>query len=122
MLGGARHCESSGEWGEEALLRAARSAARHRAVRLGTGAPPAVASVALARRAIPQYTVGHSARVAAVEGGLARAFGGAGRVAVVGNSWRGVGAADTIAGALEAGARLGRALGGGQSGSGGRVG
>jgi oxygen-dependent protoporphyrinogen oxidase len=109
MLGGARHC-SSGEWGEEAMLAAAMAATRHRSVRIGVGAAPAVSFVSLAREAIPQYTLGHEGRVGVVEEGLRGAFGGAGRVAMVGNSWRGVGAADTAAGALEAGGRLGRAL------------
>lgn len=97
MLGGATAPEVEG-WSEARLLAAAlRAVGAHLG---GPPPPPDGALPALARRAIPQYTVGHSARVAAVEAGLRAALPGV-PVALVGNSWRGVGAADTVAGAAE---------------------
>ena len=107
MMGGARH--SSGEYEEGAMVAAALAAARHSSVRVGVGAPPTVQFVTVARAAIPQYTVGHAERLRRVEAGLASVLG-AGRAELVGNSWRGVGAADTAAGALAAGTRLGLGL------------
>ena len=101
MLGGATAPHVEG-WGAEELEAAALRAARTTLLPPGTQLPkPHAVLPALALRAIPQYTVGHAARLAEVEEGLRRAFPCTG-VALVGNSWRGVGAADVVAGAVEA--------------------
>ena len=79
---------------------------------LGVGAAdlerPAVTIVRAARACIPQYNVGHAARVRRAEEGVRAAFGG--RVALCGNSLNGVGVADTIAGALAAGCEVSKLL------------
>jgi oxygen-dependent protoporphyrinogen oxidase len=93
-MGGARWpgCADAPEALREALaLRAARE-------HLGVAAPPDVVRHSAARSGIPQYEVGHRARVAAARAAAAAAFGG--RLVLVGNSLGGVGAADAIAGAL----------------------
>ncbi len=101
MLGGATAPHVEG-WGEGRLVEAAVRAVGAHLCRGGAPPPQPIAALpALARAAIPQYTVGHAARVAAVEGGVRAALPGV-PVALVGNSWRGVGAADTIAGAIDA--------------------
>jgi oxygen-dependent protoporphyrinogen oxidase len=94
LMGGARWPGSvdAPEALREALaLRAARE-------HLGVAAPPDLVLHSVARKSIPQYDVGHRARVAAARAAAAAVFGG--RLVLVGNSLGGVGAADAIAGAL----------------------
>lgn len=79
------------------LERLALQAAR---VHVGITTAPTEVVVNLARRAIPQYTLGHHSRVAAVTAGSEALFGG--RMRVIGNSFRGVGIADSLSNAVEA--------------------
>ena len=74
-----------------------------RALREHTGitATPDAMHVSVAAGAIPQYTLGHGDRVAAIRAGL-EALYGAGAVTPLGNSFGGIGVADTVAGALGA--------------------
>lgn len=109
MMGGSTSTLPVSAWDKESLARDAITAARQQA-RVGVSAPPSVVHVTIAAHAIPQYTVGHWGRLEAVERGLERTFGGGGRVALVGNSWRGVGASDTVEGALKVGERIAKGL------------
>ena len=103
MLGGATH-DISG-WSHAALERAALDSIRAQAgVNPRCGTPPHALLVTVANAAIPQYTVGHASRMADVFDGVRDAFSG--RVLLVGNSWAGVGAADSIAGGRSAAARV----------------
>jgi len=62
---------------------------------------PSWASLTLARGGIPQYTMGHDARAEAAREAAARALGP--RFRLIGNSWRGIGLADSLATAGAAG-------------------
>ena len=79
------------------LERLALQAAR---AHVGITKAPTEVVVNLARCAIPQYTLGHHSRVAAVTAGAEALFGG--RMRVIGNSFRGVGIADSLSNAVEA--------------------
>ena len=83
---------------EEIALRAARE-------HLGLIENPACVAVSVARSAIPQYTIGHAERVRAIREGI-NALYGAGRARMVGNSYEGIGVADTVARALQTAADL----------------
>lgn len=61
---------------------------------LGVHVPPAATAVALQRDCIPQYHVGHEARLSEAHKSLERMFDG--RLAVAGNSYRGVGLNDCV--------------------------
>ena len=104
MMGGATCGVPVSSWTESRLAETALAAARLQA-RVGVASPPSTLSVSIASNAIPQYCVGHSERVSIVERGLERSFG-VGRAWLIGNSWRGVGASDTIEGALNVGKKL----------------
>ena len=69
---------------------------------LGVQAPPLFSRVSRYPKAMPQYHVGHLARVDAIEGCL-RAHPG---LALVGGAYRGVGIADCVRSGEEAAARL----------------
>jgi oxygen-dependent protoporphyrinogen oxidase len=67
---------------------------------LGVVRAPAAIVSAVERDCIPQYNVGHSGKVAAAELALGKAFSG--RLTLLGNSYHGVGVADTVADAKKA--------------------
>src|SRR4030095_13694406 len=69
---------------------------------LGIQAPPLMSRVSRYPKAMPQYHVGHLARVEAIEGCL-RAHPG---LALGGGAYRGVGIADCVRSGEEAAARL----------------
>ena len=69
---------------------------------LGIKAPPLFSRVSRYRKAMPQYHVGHLARVDAIEGRL----GGLPGLALVGGAYRGVGIADCVRSGEDAAARL----------------
>ena len=69
---------------------------------LGVQAPPLFSRVSRYPKAMPQYHVGHLARIEAIEGCL-RAHPG---LALVGGAYRGVGIADCVRSAEEAAVRL----------------
>jgi hypothetical protein len=71
---------------------------------LGIKEEPLATNVALQRECIPQYTVGHDARLKAAHEELARNFGG--RLAVAGSSYTGVGLNDCVLAAREVVDRL----------------
>lgn len=88
---------------------------------LGVLEPPLVTNVALNRDCIPQYTVGHDARLAAIRAALRREGGRfGGRLRLAGPSYKGVGLHDCIRSAREAvtGLVRGDADGGGVGGTG----
>lgn len=91
---------------QQQLIAVALRAAREH---LGILAQPDAVAVNVASDAIPQYTVGHSARVESVMAGARALFGP--RLRVIGNSFSGIGLSDTIANAVEAGAGLAELLG-----------
>jgi oxygen-dependent protoporphyrinogen oxidase len=69
---------------------------------VGAHGEPALAEVVKWSRAIPQYVVGHAARVAEIEARLAPIPG----LHLAGNAWRGVGFNDCIANAGKLAERL----------------
>ena len=69
---------------------------------LGVTAPPLFSRVSRYPKAMPQYQVGHLARVEAIEGCL-RAHPG---LALVGGAYRGVGISDCVRSGEDAAARL----------------
>jgi len=85
----------------EAALRAARE-------HLAISARPDEVAVNVAADAIPQYTLGHDGRVAAIHAGVDAAFGG--RLVLLGNSYSGIGLSDSVANALDAGRALAERL------------
>ncbi len=74
---------------------------------LGITAPPVLAHVVTWRRGIPQYTLGHRARIAALMDEVA-AVGG---VALTGNAYHGVGLNDCVRDARAVGRRVAAELG-----------
>ena len=84
---------------DETLTRVARA---ELAELLGIQAPPLLSRVSRYPKAMPQYHVGHLARVEAIEGCL-RAHPG---LALVGGAYRGVGIADCVRSGEDAAARL----------------
>lgn len=88
MVGGARRPELAA-LDEQALVALAREELRALA---GVQAPPSVTEVIRWPRGIPQYNVGHLARVAAIEQALQRWPG----LYVSGNAYKGVGLPDCI--------------------------
>ncbi|MBF5045748.1 protoporphyrinogen oxidase [Aggregicoccus sp. 17bor-14] len=88
LLGGVGHPQVA-QLPEEALVGLAREELQRLA---GITAAPALQQVVRWPRAIPQYNVGHLARVARLEGALARWPG----LRVSGNAVRGVGLADCV--------------------------
>jgi protoporphyrinogen oxidase len=105
MMGGA-YAPDVADRSEGQLVEAALKAARNH---VGITMTPTVTVAGVARAAIPQYNVGHRARVAAVEEGVAAGYSG--RVLLVGNSYHGIGVADCIANALAVGERVAAAVG-----------
>lgn len=88
---------------------------------LGVFEPPLATNVALNRDCIPQYTVGHDARLADIRAALRREGGRfGGRLRLAGPSYKGVGLHDCIRSAREAVSGLvhGDADGGGVGGTG----
>src|SRR5262245_27658395 len=98
FLGGALN-EAALEGDDETLTRAARAELGDL---LGIQAPPLWSRVSRYPKAMPQYHVGHVARIDAIEGCL-RAHPG---LALAGGAYRGVGIADCVRSAEEAAARL----------------
>jgi len=76
--------------GEEGVAMARAVLKRH----LGVDAEPILSKATLQRDCIPQYTVGHEARMKRAHGELRNAFGG--KLAVAGNSYTGVGLNDCV--------------------------
>jgi oxygen-dependent protoporphyrinogen oxidase len=76
--------------GEEGVEMARRVLKRH----LSVDAEPILSKATLQRDCIPQYTVGHEARMKRAHGELMNAFGG--KLAVAGNSYTGVGVNDCV--------------------------
>jgi oxygen-dependent protoporphyrinogen oxidase len=79
-----------GDASDDALIACARGELR---ALLGVDTTPAVAVVRRYPRAMPHYTVGHLSRVAGIDARLAKHS----RIAIAGNSLRGVGIPDAIA-------------------------
>jgi len=77
------------------------------APRLGLGGDPSLARVTRWPRGLPLYTLGHAARVAAIEERVARIPG----LALAGASYRGLGIPDCIADGFAAAGRLAMAAG-----------
>jgi oxygen-dependent protoporphyrinogen oxidase len=98
FLGGALD-EAILEGDDESL---AGAALEHIRPVLGVTAPPLFARVVRYLSAMPQYLVGHRARVDAVEASLARQPG----LALAGGAYRGVGIADCVRSGEEAAERL----------------
>ena len=98
FVGGALN-EAALEGDDETLTRVARAELGEL---LGIQAPPLWSRVSRYPKAMPQYHVGHLARVEAIEGCL-RAHPG---LALVGGAYRGVGIADCIRSGEEAAAQL----------------
>jgi oxygen-dependent protoporphyrinogen oxidase len=98
FLGGALN-EAVLEQDDEALLALAR---RELGALLGVKAPPLFTRLARYPKAMPQYHVGHLARVEAIEQALGRHPG----LALAGGAYRGVGIADCIRTGEEAAERL----------------
>lgn len=96
MIGGATWPEVA-DCTEAELTRLALQAAH---AHVGVTETPREIVVNVARNAIPQYTLGHHSRVAAVESGIEELFDG--RVRVIGNSFRGVGISDCLTSAIAA--------------------
>jgi oxygen-dependent protoporphyrinogen oxidase len=93
MVGGAKRPELPG-LDEEALVALAREELRELA---GVTAAPSFTEVIRWPRGIPQYTVGHGGRVAAIEAALARWPG----LHLTGNAYKGVGLNDCIRNAAQ---------------------
>ena len=98
FMGGALN-EAILEGDDETLSRVARAELGEL---LGVTPPPLFSRVSRYPKAMPQYHVGHLARVEAIEGCL-RAHPG---LALVGGAYRGVGISDCVRSAEEAAARL----------------
>jgi protoporphyrinogen/coproporphyrinogen III oxidase len=98
FMGGALN-ETIIEGDDEMLTRVARAELGDL---LGVTAPPLFSRVSRYPKAMPQYEVGHLARVDAIEGCL-RAHP---RLALVGGAYRGVGIADCVRSGEEAAAFL----------------
>jgi oxygen-dependent protoporphyrinogen oxidase len=98
FLGGALN-EAILEGDDETLTRIARAELGEL---LGIKAPPLFSRVSRYRKAMPQYHVGHLARVDAIEGRL----GGLPGLALVGGAYRGVGIVDCVRSGEDAAARL----------------
>jgi oxygen-dependent protoporphyrinogen oxidase len=94
FVGGARRPDLV-DLGDDALVRVVRDELR---ALVGIGAEPILARVRRWPRAMPQYTVGHLDRIAAIEARVAALPG----IALVGASYRGVGIPDCVRGAEEA--------------------
>jgi len=88
FLGGARRPDLV-ELGDDALLGLARTELREV---LGVSAEPLLVRVVRWRRAMPQYHVGHVARVERIEGRVSNVPW----LALAGNAYRGVGIPDCI--------------------------
>lgn len=73
-----------------------------------TNRDPDVVQVSVAKQAIPQYTVGHSQRVSEIENNLHREFNK--KLLIVGNSFKGVGVADTVSQGLSVGRSVAKEL------------
>jgi oxygen-dependent protoporphyrinogen oxidase len=88
FLGGARHPEQV-ELDDDALVALARTELRET---LGVAAEPTLVRVVRWRRAMPQYHVGHAARVERIEARVAAVPW----LALAGNAYRGVGIPDCV--------------------------
>jgi oxygen-dependent protoporphyrinogen oxidase len=96
MLGGHWYNALDSIPDEEQALRQAKSVvARH----LGITAEPAASLVSQQRDCIPQYTVGHTARLRSAHNELLRRFSG--RLKVAGSSYAGVGLNDCVVAGME---------------------
>ena len=104
FMGGALN-ESILEGDDETLTRIARA---ELAELLGVTAPPLFSRVSRYPKAMPQYQVGHLARVEAIEGCLHAHPG----LELVGGAYRGVGISDCVRSGEEAAARLLASAGG----------
>jgi oxygen-dependent protoporphyrinogen oxidase len=98
FMGGALN-ESILDGADETLTRVARAELGEL---LGVTAPPLFSRVSRYPKAMPQYQVGHLARVEAIEGCLRAHVG----LALVGGAYRGVGISDCVRSGEEAAARL----------------
>lgn len=95
MLGGAQHPEVL-LWSDEKLFEEGKRVLQEH---LGVSTPPAHMSLVRVPSAIPQYTVGHQARVRALQNAVE---GYTSRLSLLGMSFHGVAVNDTIAYALAA--------------------
>lgn len=91
MMGGMRHPEIANDSVQKLQDKALTALHRH----LGIAMPPDAVHVTMARNAIPQYEVGHHARLLRIEEGMKHAFSS--RLALVGSAWRSVAVNDCIA-------------------------
>lgn len=91
MLGGSLHPEIQYQSKEVLLDTALEAIKRH----LGILQPPDASHITIARDAIPQYELGHHAKVAQIEQAVSTAS--AGRIHLAGSSWHGVSVNDCIA-------------------------
>jgi len=82
--------DAAADWSDAETVAAARKAALEM---LGIAVPPDFAWARRCARAMPQYVVGHRARVAAIQVAVARHSG----LALAGNAYAGVGVPDCIA-------------------------
>ncbi|MDY7226604.1 protoporphyrinogen oxidase [Hyalangium rubrum] len=98
MVGGARRADLVG-LDEEALVTLAREELRELA---GVTASPSFTEVIRWPRGIPQYNVGHTGRISAIDAALARLP----RLHLAGNAYRGVGINDCIRNAVALGDAL----------------
>ena len=102
MFGGATVSGHPNSWSEGELKEAAVAALVNHLHGGDAAALPQHDTVLVQRsdNCIPQYTLGHGKRVSGARSDIARAFGG--RVSLLGNSYDGVGIADTLAAAQAA--------------------
>ena len=73
-----------------------------------TARDPDTIHVSIAKQAIPQYTVGHSKRVKTIENNLYNQYNN--KLHLIGNSYNGVGVADTVANGLAIGRKVAEQL------------
>lgn len=90
MIGGIRHPKAMHGTTHELQAIAGKAVFRH----LGISAEPDVSHVSFARHAIPQYEVGHHARLQRIEKELQQIFSF--RLKLLGSAWRGVAVNDCI--------------------------
>lgn len=91
MLGGVHNPKVEGYSEEEIEMKALEAVKRH----LGICLKPDAVRVSMARRAIPQYAVGHVGKFQEMENNLKLASGS--RIHLLGSAWRGVAVNDCIA-------------------------
>lgn len=91
MLGGCHHSEIV-DLPEDKIVEISLDSLKKQ---LGIAHLPDACKIAIAREAIPQYTVGHLTRLKSIEESLKRTFNG--RLYFLGSAWRGVAVNDCIA-------------------------